>query len=79
MSMGLPRQGYWGGLPFPSLGDLPNPRIKPRSPALRAGSLPTEPPRKHTYVHVWEIFHKALTFIDFVKIQKQCRKINREL
>ena len=28
------RQGYWSGLPFPSPGDLPNPVIKPRSPAL---------------------------------------------
>ena len=35
-----------GGLPFPSLGDLPNPGIKPRSPALQAVSLPTELPGK---------------------------------
>ena len=28
--------------PFPSLGDLPNPRIESRSPALQADSLPTE-------------------------------------
>ena len=34
LSMGFPRQEYWSGLPFPSPGDLPNPRIKPRSPAL---------------------------------------------
>ena len=27
-SMGFPRQEYWSGLPFPSPGDLPNPRIK---------------------------------------------------
>ena len=32
LSMGFPRQEYWSGLPFPSL-DLPNPGIKPRSPA----------------------------------------------
>jgi len=32
------------GLPFPSPGDLPNPGIKPRSPALQADSLPPEPP-----------------------------------
>jgi len=36
------RQGYWSGLPFPSPGGLPNPGIKPRSPALQADSLPTE-------------------------------------
>ena len=32
--MGFPRQEYWSGLPFPSLGDLPSPGIKPTSPAL---------------------------------------------
>ena len=31
---GFPRQEYWSGLPFPSLGDLPKPGIKPESPAL---------------------------------------------
>ena len=29
LSMGLPRQEYWNVLPFPSLGDLPDPGIKP--------------------------------------------------
>ena len=33
-SMGFSRQAYWSGLPFPSLGDLPDPGIEPRSPAL---------------------------------------------
>ena len=42
LSMGFSRQEYWNGLPFPSPGDLPNPGIKPRSPALQADSLPTE-------------------------------------
>ena len=28
------RQEYWNGLPFPSLGDLPNPGIEPESLAL---------------------------------------------
>ena len=36
------RQEYWSGLPFPSPGDLPDPRIKPRYPALQADSLPAE-------------------------------------
>ena len=40
------RQGYWSGLPFPSPGDFPDPGIKLRSPALQAGSLPSEPPGK---------------------------------
>ena len=38
----FPRKEYWSGLPFPSLGDLPNPGIEPGSPALQADSLPTE-------------------------------------
>ena len=33
-SMGFSRQEYWSGLPFPPPGDLPNPGIEPRSPAL---------------------------------------------
>ena len=33
-SMGFSRQGYWSGLPFLSPGDLPDPGIEPRSPAL---------------------------------------------
>ena len=45
-SMGFSRQEYWSGLPFPSAGDLPNPGIKPRSPALQADFLTSEPPGK---------------------------------
>ena len=40
--MGFSRQEYWSGLPFPSPGDLPDPGVKPRSPALQADSLPIE-------------------------------------
>ena len=39
---GFSRQEYWSGLPFPSPGDLPDPGIEPRSPALQADSFPTE-------------------------------------
>ena len=42
--MGLSRQEYWNGLPFPSPGDLPNSGIKRGSPALQADSLSCEPP-----------------------------------
>ena len=34
------------GLPFPSLGDLPDPGVKPQSPELQADSLQSEPPGK---------------------------------
>ena len=36
--VGVSRQEYWSGLPFPSPGDLPDPGIKPRSPALQSDS-----------------------------------------
>ena len=39
LSMGLPRQEYWSGLPGPPPGDRPNPGIKPRSPALQSYSF----------------------------------------
>ena len=45
-SMGFSRQEYWSGLPFPSPGDLPDPGIKPRSPALQADALTSAPPGK---------------------------------
>ena len=43
--MEFSRQEYWNGFPFPSLGDLPNPGIKPGSPALQDFLL-SEPPGK---------------------------------
>ena len=45
-SMRFSRQQYWSGLPFPSPEDLPNPGIEPRSPALEADALTSEPPGK---------------------------------
>ena len=44
--MGFSRQEYRSGLPFPSPGDLPDPGIEPRSPALQADALTSEPPGK---------------------------------
>ena len=46
LSMEFSRQEYWNGLPFPSPGDLPDPGIKPWSPAVQADALPSEPPGK---------------------------------
>ena len=45
-SMGFSRQEYWSRLPCPPSGDLPNPGIEPRFPALQVDSLPSEPPGK---------------------------------
>ena len=46
LSMGFSRQEYWSGLPFPSPGDLPDPGIEPKSPALAGGFFTIEPPGK---------------------------------
>ena len=45
-SMEFSRPEYWSGWPFPSPGELPNPGIEPRSPALQPDSLPAEPQGK---------------------------------
>ena len=59
LSTGFSRQDYWSGLPFPSPGDLPDPGIEPRSPALQADALTSEPPGKpecavHGYLTPWK-------------------------
>ena len=43
LSMGFPRQEYRRGLPFPSLGDIPNPGIKLVSPAFFTTGPPGKP------------------------------------
>ena len=60
LSMGFPRQEYWSGLPFPLLRDLPDPGIKPMSPAspaLWADSLPVEPPGKPKVQLIYNIIY----------------------
>ena len=52
LSMGFSRQEYWSGLPFPSPGDLLNPGIEPRFPALQADSLPSEPPGEPYLIYI---------------------------
>ena len=56
LSMEFSRQEYWSGLLFPSPGDLPDPGIEPRSPALQADALPSEPPGKPQgkTCHIWK-------------------------
>ena len=46
LSIEFCRQEYWSELPFPSPGDLPHPGNEPRSPALQAETLPSEPAGK---------------------------------
>ena len=85
LSMGFSRQEYWSELPFPSLGDLPDPGIKPRSPALQADALTSEPPGqvpKGYLTQPWKIcwrvdrvsqrndvYFWSEVWIDFLKLQ----------
>ena len=44
-SVGFSTQEYWSELPYPSPGNLPEPGMESKSPALQANSLPSEPPQ----------------------------------
>ena len=69
LSMGFSRQEYWSGLPFPTPGDLSDPRIKPTSPAspeLAGGFFATTPYGKPTsLLHTHFVFQKLSLFISF--------------
>ena len=62
--MGFSRQEYWSGLPCPSPGDLPDPGIKPQSPALEADALTSEPPGKLVLSVL--AFHVIILSVSFV-------------
>ena len=49
LSMKFFRQEHWSGLPCPPPGDLPDPGVRPRFPALQADSLLSEAPEKPRY------------------------------
>ena len=55
-SIGFSRQEYWSGLLFPSPGDLPDSGIEPRSPALQADALTSEPPGKPLILFIAETY-----------------------
>ena len=61
------RPEYWSGSPAPSPGDLPDPGIEPRSPALQADSLPSEPPGKITapFKNITENFYIEVNWVIF--------------
>ena len=59
LSMKFSRQEYWRGLPFPSPGDLPDPRIKPPSPALAGRFFTAEPPGKPMNIFLYNGSFKA--------------------
>ena len=62
LSVGFSRHEYWSGSPFPSPGDLSDPGIEPRSLALQADTLSSEPPEKPGYLYIgWHL--KALNLM----------------
>ena len=72
--MELFRQEYWNGLPFPSPEELPNPGIKPWSPALQGDSLPFELPGKLNTVYTSAKFRVKLK-----KVRKTTRPFMYDL
>ena len=62
-SMGFSRHKYWSRLPFPSPGDFPDPGIEPRSPALQADTLTSEPPGKPQWRSLTIIKKKKLSIL----------------
>jgi len=57
--MGFSRQEYWSRVTFPSPGDLANPGIEPRSPALQADALTSELPGKPIILKIDLISQKS--------------------
>ena len=67
--MEFSRPEYWNGQPFPSPGDLPNPGIKPKSPALQVDSLPAEPQGKPIVSNSNQIISQVGTVFDFPQVE----------
>ena len=68
------------GLPFPSPGDLLDPRTEPTAPAFQADSLPSEPPGEssvhHTHTHTYTYTHALKNFskLNLKKVNKPVSK-----
>ena len=70
--MGFPKQEYWSGLLYPYPGNLSKQGIEPRSPALQADSLSTEPPGKS--LPVFTSSHNILYILKKKKKRKDTGK-----
>ena len=76
LSLGVPRQEHWSGLPFPSPGELPHPGIEPTSPAspaLQGDSLPLSHRKSQHGSQIWHVFkenvNKALEEGKFLPVR----------
>ena len=70
--MEFSRQGYWSRLLFPSPGDLPNPGIKPRSPALQADTLPSKPPGNAEEGEVQSFYEDLRDLLELIPNRDVC-------
>ena len=79
--MEFSRPEYWSGWPFPSPGDLLNPGIKPRSPALQVDSLPAEPQGKpkNTGVGSLSLLQQIFPTQELNQRRLHCRQILYQL
>ena len=75
--MEFSRPEHWSGLPFPSPEDLPNPRIKPRSPTLQADFLPAEPQGRPKNTGVKD--GNGMELIEEEEIKKRWQEYTEEL
>ena len=80
-SIEFSRSEYWSGQPFPSPGDLPNPGIEPRFPALPVDSLPAEPPGKpkNTGMGSLSLLQQIFLTQDSNRGLRHCRQILYQL
>ena len=80
-SVEFSRPEYWSEQPFLSPGDLPNPGIKPRSPALQADFLPAEPQGKpkHTGVGRLSLLQQVFLTQEWNLGHLHCRQIFYQL
>ena len=75
--MEFSRPEHWSGQPFPSPGDKTHPGIKPRSPTLRADSLPVEPPGrpKSTGAGSLSLLQGIFLSQESIQVLLHCRQI----
>ena len=79
LSMGFSRQEYWSGLPFPPPGDLPNPGIKPMSPALAGRFFTTELPPRKPILEVHMLLNSVFLLLIFLLLQSGFRQVPRRV
>ena len=73
LPMGFSRQEYWSGLSFPSPRDLADSGIKPRSPALQTGSLPSEPLGKpNSFLRIVKIGCSYIEWVEARNTEDNC-------